>query len=198
MIALVAGLSIAAVVLQPRRIHACAASLGSATPALAIVGAALEGWGLRLGGAYGHALVVLGLGALMAALWRIRHWSGGWLLFVGLAANALPMMVYGRMPLLADVAATLGLSQAVGTVLHGSKDVVMDGALAAWLGDRWMWQWPGSRQVSVWSNGDLVLLLGLVRTLTGPLPAPPSVGPVAAPRYIRRTTPSRMFRRPSA
>ena len=82
-------------------------------------------------------------------------------MLLGLTLNAAAMAAYGRMPMAADVARAAGLIYPVGTALVGNKDIVAQGWLAEWLGDRFILELPIIHYTSVWSFGDMLLLSGI-------------------------------------
>jgi hypothetical protein len=164
---IVAAGATATVLLRRNHALALAAQLDRRFAVLCLGGAGMEVVGLRVGGLVGHALIVVGLGTLLVAGWALRRWPGGWLLLFGLTLNAAAMAVYGRMPMAADVAHAAGLIYPVGTALVGNKDIVAQGWLAEWLGDRFILELPIIHYTSVWSFGDMLLLSGIGRAAIG-------------------------------
>ncbi len=166
---LIVGTSSAAVLLilsRPRRALQLAAQISPFRAAWAIAGSSLAYGGLTASGLRGQILVGLGMAALLGAAWSLRMWPGGWLLIMGVALNGLAMTVYGRMPITPQVLTALQLDYPVATVLSGSKDIVAQGRLAAWIGDRVVLPLPVVARTTVWSIGDLLLLGGIVRAAT--------------------------------
>lgn len=87
---------------------------------------------------YGHGhdwLLRVSYGLLLLVAWHNRDRIGGRLLLAGLACNALPIMVYGRMPIAAAMLQHFGWNVAAGTILHASKDVVLDASPLLLLSD---------------------------------------------------------------
>jgi hypothetical protein len=137
--------------------------------ALAGVGAVLELIGLRAGGVLGHALIVAGLVALLRAAAETWSWPGGKLLCIGLALNALVIAIYGRMPITPQAIGGAGRVGAPGAILEHSKNIVVEGWLASWLGDRFITYIPALDYYTIWSVGDFVILCGVTLMLTGRL-----------------------------
>jgi hypothetical protein len=154
------------ILLGPARARLLREHLPQRSVVLAPVGTYVEVVGLNAGGMWGHLCVAAGISALLIAAWPLRSWRGGRLLFIGVALNSLAMMLYGRMPITPSVLATLDLSHEVGTELLGSKDIVMDSAVAQWLGDRFVLTLPLINRTTVWSAGDLLMLMGILRAGT--------------------------------
>jgi hypothetical protein len=146
---------------------ALAEQLPGRSVALCSAGIAAELLGIAAGGAIGHGLVVLGVGALIAASWPLRQWRGGWLLILGLTLNGAAMALHGRMPMPPEVAAEVGLAHQLGTLLEGSKDIVAAGWAASWLGDRLIMAIPFAHYTIVWSLGDLFIIGGICRASLG-------------------------------
>jgi|GEM_PF-6595214 len=166
----IAVLSTFIIAIQPARVRALAQEVQLWAVVLAVFGVVAQSVGLQFGGLAGHALLATGMAALVAAAWSLRRWPGGTLFVIGVALNALVMSVYGRMPIPPDVIERLQLSYSVGTILAGSKDVVANGWLASWLGDRFIMPIPVVNRTIVWSLGDLVMLAGVVRAATARIP----------------------------
>lgn len=87
--------------------------------------------------------------------------DGGRLILAGLVLNALPILIYGRMPISQDMLAWGSQQATVGTALAYSKDVVIDRSLLLLLGDVLPIHVLGYK--AAWSFGDLLLCLGVVR-----------------------------------
>jgi hypothetical protein len=111
------------------------------------------------------------MAALFGAAWSLRRWPGGWLLVLGIGLNAVAISMYGRMPITPAVMAQLDMAYAVGQIPAGSKDLVAQGTIATWLGDRFILSLPLLHVISVWSLGDVVLLSGICRTAAAKVPA---------------------------
>lgn len=168
----VAVLGTLLVVAQPARARRLASNVRSTTVVLALLGAVAQAWGMQIASPqWSHALIVVSMIALVAASWSLRRWPGGWFVVSGVAFNALAMSVYGRMPITPAVLAQFDLAYTVGHVLHGSKDVVAQGVIATWLGDRFVLSLPWTLGSVVWSLGDVVLLGGLCRAAVAKVPA---------------------------
>ena len=117
----------------------------------------------------GVALFVITALALAAWCWCNRTLPGVALVSAGFALNLLAMGLHGgSMPLWADSLAALGHTHAPGTVLVGSKDVVVDGGIGRWLGDWLVISWLPVRLIV--SPGDLLILAGVVRWLLSGVP----------------------------
>jgi hypothetical protein len=160
------------VVAQPARARRLAGDVRPTTVVLALLGAVAQVWGMQIGvPQWSHALIIGSMLALLAATWSLRRWPGGWLIVGGVALNALAMSVYGRMPITPDVLAQFDLAYTVGHVLDGSKDIVAQGAIATWFGDRFVLGLPWALGSVVWSLGDVVLLGGLCRAAVAKVPA---------------------------
>jgi hypothetical protein len=157
---------------QPARARRLASEVRPTTVALALGGAIAQAWGMRsTSPQWSHALIVVSMLTLVAASWSLRRWPGGWFVVGGIALNALAMSVYGRMPITPAVLAQFDLAYTVGHVLDGSKDIVAQGAIATWLGDRFAVSLPWTLGSVVWSLGDVVLLGGLCRAAVAKVPA---------------------------
>jgi hypothetical protein len=167
LILILALLGTAMLFMRPAHALALAERLPGRSVALCSAGVAAELLGITAGGAFGHGLVVLGTGALVAASWPLRRWRGGWLLILGIALNGIGMAFHGRMPMPPEVAAEVGLAHQVGALLEGSKDVVAAGWAARWLGDRLILALPFVHYTIVWSLGDLLFIGGICRASLG-------------------------------
>jgi hypothetical protein len=151
---------------QPARAARLAHHIPLRAALLASVGTSVEVLGLNAGGIGGRACLVCGIVALLGAAWPLRHWPGGWTLLSGVALNGLAMVVYGRMPLSPAALEALHVNYPLGTVLWGSKDIVVQGLVAQWLGDRFVLDLPLVETTTVWSVGDVLLLMGIFRAAT--------------------------------
>jgi hypothetical protein len=167
LILILALLGTATLLLRHDHALALAERLPGRSVTLCLVGIAIELLGIAAGGGLGHGLVVLGIAALIAASWPLRHWSGGWLLILGLTLNGIAMAFHGRMPMPPEVAGEIGLAHQLGTPLEGSKDIVAAGWAATWLGDRFIMAIPFVHYTIVWSLGDLLMIGGICRAATG-------------------------------
>lgn len=157
---------------QPARARRLASEVRGTTVVLALLGAGAQAWGMQIASPqWSHASIIVSMLALVAASWSLRRWPGGWLVVGGIALNALAMSVYGRMPITPAVLAQFDLTYAVGHLLDGSKDIVAQGAIATWLGDRFVLSLPWALGGVVWSLGDVVLLGGLCRAAVAKVPA---------------------------
>lgn len=168
----IAVLATLLVVLHPARARQLAGNVRGTTLVWALLGALTQAWGMQMSAvSFNHALLAISMVALLAATWSLRRWPGGWLVMLGIACNALAISVYGRMPITPTVLAQFDLPYTVGHVLHGSKDVVAQGMIATWLGDRFVLSLPWALGSVVWSLGDIVLLGGLCRAAVAKVPA---------------------------
>ncbi len=154
-------------VVQHRRAQLLAVHTPPLSVVLGIIGSSVEMIGLRTGGPVGSIAITIGMICLCRAAWGLRRWPGGWLLVAGVACNGVVMAVHGRMPITPDVLQRVGLTVPVGMVLAGSKDIVAEGWLATWGGDRFITVVPFTDLTSVWSMGDLLLLAGALRAVIG-------------------------------
>lgn len=96
-------------------------------------------------------------------LWCCCNWAvrGAPIVALGVALNLIVMVYHGgSMPIRADVLASIGHVAAPGTLLVGSKDVVVLSSLLWMLGD-WIVIASGSAPV-ILSPGDLILFAGVV------------------------------------
>lgn len=160
------------ILVQPARAARLAHHMPLRSALLASVGTSVEVIGLNAGGIVGRACLVCGIVALLGAAWPLRRWPGGWTLLSGVALNGLAMAVYGRMPLSPAALQALQLNYPLGTMLWGSKDIVVQGLVAQWLGDRFVLDLPLVETTKVWSVGDVLLLTGIFRAGTAPCPRP--------------------------
>jgi uncharacterized protein DUF5317 len=111
--------------------------------------------GLRLPGMFWIAIAVVGIWCAYN-----RAIPGTSMVAVGIGLNLLVMGVHnGLMPIRADILASLGHTAAPGTVLVGSKDVVIDTS-ALWLLSDWIILSLGATKVVV-SPGDLIIVAGV-------------------------------------
>jgi hypothetical protein len=111
--------------------------------------------GLRFPGMFFIAIAVIGV-------WCVcnRAIPGTLLVAIGIGLNLLVMGVHnGLMPIRADILASLGYAAAPGTVLVGTKDVVIDTS-ALWLLSDWIVLSLGATKVVV-SPGDLIVVAGV-------------------------------------
>ncbi|HJZ49000.1 MAG TPA: DUF5317 family protein [Roseiflexaceae bacterium] len=96
------------------------------------------------------------------AIWCVynRAIPGTALVALGIGLNLLVMGLHGGlMPVRTDILASLGMSAAPGTVLAGSKDVVIETS-ALWLLSDWIILSLGATKVVV-SPGDLIIVAGV-------------------------------------
>ena len=111
--------------------------------------------GLRFPGMFFIAIAVIGI-------WCVynRAIPGTSLVAIGIGLNLLVMGLHdGLMPIRADILASLGHTVAPGTVLVGSKDVVIDTS-TLWLLSDWIVLSLGATKVVV-SPGDLIIVAGV-------------------------------------
>ncbi|MEO7910761.1 MAG: DUF5317 family protein [Roseiflexaceae bacterium] len=112
--------------------------------------------GVRIPGMFFVAIAVIGI-------WCIynRDIPGTVLVAVGIGLNLLVMGFYGgSMPVRADILEhAFGVVAAPGTILVGSKDVVI-GSSAVWLLSDWIILSLGATKVIV-SPGDLIIVAGV-------------------------------------
>lgn len=111
--------------------------------------------GISIPGMFFIAIAVIGI-------WCIynRAIPGTTMVAVGIGLNLLVMGFHGGlMPIRADILASLGQTAAPGTVLGGSKDVVIDTS-ALWLMSDWIILSLGATKVVV-SPGDLIIVAGV-------------------------------------
>ena len=111
--------------------------------------------GVRIPGMFFVAIAVIGI-------WCVynRDISGTALVAIGIGLNLLVMGFHGgSMPIRADILAALGQVAAPGTILVGSKDVVIDTS-ALWLLSDWIILAFGGKKVVV-SPGDLIIVAGV-------------------------------------
>jgi hypothetical protein len=112
--------------------------------------------GIRIQGMFFAAIAIIGI-------WCVynRTIPGTWVVAVGIGLNLLVMGFHdGLMPIRADGLAAFGYSAAPGTVLVGSKDVVIDTS-ALWMLSDWIILPLGVTKVVV-SPGDLIIVAGVV------------------------------------
>jgi len=112
-------------------------------------------FGIRIPGMFFVAIAVI-------AIWCAynRDISGTAVVGIGIGLNLLVMGFHGgAMPIRADVLASLGQIAVPGTVLVGSKDVVIDTS-ALWLLSDWIILALGSKKIVV-SPGDLIIVAGV-------------------------------------
>jgi len=111
--------------------------------------------GIRIPGMFFVAIAVIGIWCAYN-----RAIPGTAVVAVGIGLNLLVMGFHGGlMPIRADVLTTFGLVAAPGTVLVGSKDVVIDTS-ALWLLSDWIILAIGAKKVVV-SPGDLIIVAGV-------------------------------------
>jgi hypothetical protein len=111
--------------------------------------------GIRIPGMFFVAIAVIGI-------WCIynRDIPGTAVVAVGIGLNLLVMGFHGgSMPVRADILRALGVVAAPGTVLVGSKDVVIDTS-ALWLLSDWIILSLRATKVIV-SPGDLIIVAGV-------------------------------------
>jgi hypothetical protein len=101
------------------------------------------------------------------ALWGYanRRVPGVAVISAGMLMNLVAMALHGgRMPIHADVLTQLGAAVPAGTILAGSKDIVVDSSPLLWLSDHIVLGSGGHTYIA--SMGDFVVLLGIVGWLT--------------------------------
>jgi hypothetical protein len=126
---------------------------------------------LSMLGIRGLALFSITTIALALWCWQNRSLSGVWLVSIGIAMNLLVMGLHGgAMPIHSDSLRGLGYNLAEGTVLLGSKDLVVDAALFGFLGDWIVVDWTPIAFVA--SPGDVLILLGIIQWLLAQAPQP--------------------------
>lgn len=119
---------------------------------------------LSMLGIRGLVLFLITTIALALWCWQNRSLSGVWLVSIGIAMNLLVMGLHGgAMPIHSDSLRALGHTVAEGTVLLGSKDLVVDAALLGFLGDWIVVDWTPIAFVA--SPGDFLILFGIVQWL---------------------------------
>lgn len=106
-------------------------------------------------------LLRVSYGLLLAVAWSNRTLPGGRWLLVGLTLNALPILVYGRMPLSQEIVEWAQRSAQIGALLPASKGIVAAPTPLLVLGD-WIPVQVGSWRAA-WSIGDLVLCIAMIR-----------------------------------
>ncbi len=163
----VALLATALIAVQPTRVQQLASHVPVSSMLLSLLGTSVEAVGLSTEGTLGHILVAAGVVALLGAAWPVRHWPGGRWLLLGVALNGMAMATHGRMPITPDVLAALQADATLGTVLPGSKDIVAEGVIATWCGDRFILRLPFGNRATVWSVGDVAILGGVLGAATG-------------------------------
>jgi hypothetical protein len=109
----------------------------------------------------GDALLRIAYGLLLAVAWANRRLPGGPLILAGLTLNALPIFVYGRMPLSSAMALWGQHDGAIGALLPATKGVVVRPTPLLMLGDIIPLHLFGWR--AAWSIGDLLLCAGVTR-----------------------------------
>jgi hypothetical protein len=111
--------------------------------------------GVRVPGMFFIAIAVIGIWCAYN-----RTIPGTAIVGLGIGLNLLVMAIHdGMMPIRADVLAAFGYVAAPGTVLVGSKDVVIDSS-ALWLLSDWIMLSLGGARVVV-SPGDLIIVAGV-------------------------------------
>jgi hypothetical protein len=111
--------------------------------------------GIRIPGMFFVAIAVIGIWCAYN-----RGIAGTAMVAAGIGLNLLVMGVHGgAMPIRADILASLGQVVAPGTILIGSKDVVIDTS-ALWLLSDWIILALGGKKVIV-SPGDLIIVAGV-------------------------------------
>jgi hypothetical protein len=111
--------------------------------------------GIRIAGMFFVAIAVVGIWCAYN-----RDVPGTAVVAVGIGLNLLVMGFHGgSMPIRADVLAAFGQVARPGTVLVGSKDVVIDSS-ALWLLSDWIILAHGAKKVVV-SPGDLIIVAGV-------------------------------------
>lgn len=110
-----------------------------------------------------RALWAFLISATAIGLWCFynRALAGAWCITIGAAMNLLAMALHGgSMPLHAGTIAALGQAIAPGTILVGSKDIVVHSSPLGLLAD-WLVFSIGGKAV-VASPGDLILIAGIL------------------------------------
>ncbi len=117
-------------------------------------------WGVEV-----PAMIWISVATVAVWAYANRHIPGVALAGVGMLMNLVVMGVHGgRMPIHSDVLAQLGASLPAGTILEGSKDVVVDASPLIWLSDHFIL--GSGNHTYIASLGDFVLLVGIVCWLT--------------------------------
>jgi hypothetical protein len=113
--------------------------------------------GIRIVGMFFVAIAVIGIWCLYN-----RDIAGTALVAVGIGLNLLVMGFHGgAMPIRADILLhSFGVVAAPGTIMAGSKDVVIDTS-ALWLLSDWIILALGDKKVAI-SPGDLIIVAGVV------------------------------------
>lgn len=98
---------------------------------------------------------------LLVVAFANRHLAGGTIVMLGLLLNAIPIFIYGRMPISQDMIRWGNQIAASGDALAYSKDIVVERSVWLLLGDSipvHVWRYRAA-----WSIGDIVLCLGILR-----------------------------------
>lgn len=98
---------------------------------------------------------------LLVVAWSNRRIPGGRLLLLGVALNALPVLVFGRMPLSPAMVQWGMRGTPAGTMLESAKSIVVDPGPLLLLGDSIPVHVLGWR--AAWSIGDVVLCVAMAR-----------------------------------
>lgn len=115
-------------------------------------------------GMYLEILSLISIAAIAAWYWLNRDIAGIAIMTVGALLNLMVMVYHGgAMPIHQETMQALGYPSPAGTVLGGSKDVVVASSGLWWLAD-WLVVSLGDR-VIVFSPGDTLLVGGIVRWL---------------------------------
>lgn len=132
------------------------------TPAhwpLALLALLLQALGQRLGGS--EEILRVSFLLLLTVAWSNRAMPGGWLLLLGVTLNALPVLLYGRMPL-SPAMVDWGMQDAApGAVFESAKSIVVESGPLLLLGDTIPLHALGWR--AAWSIGDVLLCLAMAR-----------------------------------
>ena len=111
-----------------------------------------------------RALWLFLISATAIGLWCFynRTLAGAWCITIGAAMNLLTMAVHGgSMPLHAGTIAAFGQTIAPGTIMVGSKDIVVQSSPVGLLAD-WLVFWVSSGKAVIASPGDLVVIAGIL------------------------------------
>ena len=111
-----------------------------------------------------RALWAFLISAAAIGLWCFynRTLAGAWCITIGAAMNLLTMALHGgSMPLHAGTIAAVGQTIAPGTILVGSKDVVVQSSPLGLLAD-WLVFWVSSGKAVIASPGDLTVIAGIL------------------------------------
>lgn len=111
------------------------------------------------------ALLRLGYALLIVVAFANRQAPGGRLICLGLLLNALPILIYGRMPIAPDMLAWGNQTASIGSGLAWSKDIVQKPTPLLLLGDVLPISVPGYK--AAWSIGDVLLVLGVLHYCAG-------------------------------